>query len=339
MDEGNLAAPYPASEAAEKFERAQRAHSRSLIRSLLGIFFHRPDEKLLSFDQVQELLRSRQGVDLGVQNIAISSIVGSVGRYHDFDRAFLPLDGADGERWKKLDIAMNELRSLPPIDVYKIGDVYFVRDGNHRVSVAKANGLTAIEATVTEIEPRVPLTPGIAPDDLIIKTEYARFLEQTRLDETRPERGIELTEPGHYQILLEHIEVHRYYLGLRWQREPSVEEAATSWYDAVYQPVVDAIESTGIMGQFPRRTEADLYLWVAYRRERLRARYGEMPPDAEVAAEIAEQFSDRPIAKQVKMVTRAIRAAARAAAVSPGPPKPKAPAETQPPDDTPPAIG
>ena len=72
--------------------------------------------------------------------IPIASIIGSVGRYRDFDRAFLPLDGADRERWKRLDVAFNELRDLPPIDVYKIGEVYFVRDGNHRVSVAKANG-------------------------------------------------------------------------------------------------------------------------------------------------------------------------------------------------------
>jgi uncharacterized ParB-like nuclease family protein len=333
MDDSTGAVPYTAFEADEKFERAR---SRSLIRSLLGIFFHRPDQTLLSFDQVQELLRSRQGVDLGIQTISISSIVGSVGRYQDFNRAFLPLGGADEERWKSLDIAMNKLRSLPPIDVYKIGDVYFVRDGNHRVSVAKANGLETMQATVTEIEPRVPLTPDIDVDDLIIKAEYARFLEQTHLDESRPELAIELTEPGHYQTLLEHIEVHRYYLGLEWQREPSPGEAAASWYDTVYCPVVEAIQATGVMGQFPQRTEADLYLWVAYHRERLRARYGELPPDVLVASEIAGQFSDRPIAKQIKMVARAIRAAARAAAVSPEPPEPETARSAHPEAEPPP---
>jgi len=332
MDDTSLAEPYPAFMAAEKFRRAR---SRSLIRSLLGLFSHRPDETLLSFDQVQELLRGRPEVDRGVQIIPIASIVGSVGRYHDFNRAFLPLPGADEERWKRLDVALNELRSLPPIDVYKISDVYFGRDGNHRVSVAKANGLKAIEANVTEIEPRLPLTPVIDVDDLIIKTEYARFQEQTHLAETRPEAGIVLTEPGHYQLLLEHIEIHCYYLGSEWGREPSMEEAAASWYDTVYHPMVDAIRTTAIMGEFPRRTEADLYLWVACERERLRARYGEMPPDVQVAEEIAGQFSDRPIPKLIRAVTRAIKTATHAATAPAEPPCSDAATEPPPQTQTP----
>jgi hypothetical protein len=215
--------------------------------------------------------------------------------------------------------------------VYQIGDVYFVRDGNHRVSVAKANGLDTIEARVTEIESRVPITPEVDIDGLIIKAEYARFLEVTHLDETRPDQVIELTEPGRYHILLEHIEVHRYYLGLMWNREPTLDEAAASWYDAVYLPVVEALRETEILREFPGRTEADLYLWIAYHRERLKERYGEMPPDRDVAAALAEQFSGRPIARFVKMITRAASAAVKAAAESPEPPavapEPRSPAE------------
>ena len=240
MDKPRGTAPYPASAAASKLDRLQ---SRGLIASLLRLFIQEPDEKLLSFDQVQELLRNRLGIDRGTQTIPIANIVGSVGRYRDFNRAFLPLSGADAERWKRLDVALNELRSLPPINVYQIGDVYFVRDGNHRVSVAKANGLTTIDANVTEIKARVSLTPDVDVDDLIIKAEYAHFLEQTGLDETRADQEIELTEPGRYRILLEHIEVHRYYLGQQWGREPSLEEAATSWYDTVYLPIIQAIRT------------------------------------------------------------------------------------------------
>ena len=213
MDDPRGTAPYLAITAANKLERLQ---SRGLIASLLRLFTQKPDETLLSFDQVTELLRDRQEIDRGTQLIPIASIVGSVGRYRDFDRAFLPLSGADAERWKRLDIAYNELRSLPPIDVYKIGGVYFVRDGNHRVSVAKANGLTDIEANVTEVDSRVPLTPDVDVDDLLIKGEYAHFLEMTGLDDSRPQQDIALTEPGRYRILLEHIEVHRYYLGVQW---------------------------------------------------------------------------------------------------------------------------
>jgi hypothetical protein len=319
VDEPSSTLPYSPVVAAQKFERVRR---RNFVRSLLRLFSQKPDETLLSFDQVSELLRSRQEIDRGTQIIPIRNIVGSVGRYRDFDRAFLPLSGANEERWKRLDIAMNELRSLPPIEVYEIGDVFFVRDGNHRVSVAKANGLDTIEAHVMEIESRVPITPEEDIDSLIIKAEYARFLEATHLDATRPDQRIELTEPGRYRILLEHIEVNRYYLGQTLNREPSLEEAAASWYDTVYLPVVEAIRDTEILQQFPDRTEADLYLWIAYHRELLKDRYGEMPLDRDVAAALAEQFSERPIARFVKMITRAVAAAVKAAAESPEPPAP-----------------
>lgn len=321
MDDAPRTAPYPPALAAYKYDHLR---SRSLIWHLLRLFKERPDETLLSFEQVQELLRSRSEIDRGTRPIELARVVGSVGRYRDFDRAFLPLEGADSERWKRLDVAMNELRNLPPIDVYQIGDVYFVRDGNHRVSVAKANGLEFIEASVTEIPALVTLAPDVDVDQIIIKTEYAQFLRQTHLDESRPERQIELTEPGRYQMLLEHIEVHRFYLGLQWNREPSLEEAAASWYDNVYLPIVEAIDDAQILKAFPQRTEADLYFWVAYHRERLKERYGDAPPDREVAASLADKFSGRPIARFVKTISRAISAAIEAASETPGPPAPAA---------------
>ncbi|MCU0510652.1 MAG: hypothetical protein MUC34_20240 [Anaerolineae bacterium] len=317
MDAPPRTPPYPAALAAQKFDRV---YHKPLIRQLLRLFREKPDETLLSFEQVQQLIRDRAEIDRGTQLIELSRIIGSVGRYRDFDRAFLPLSGADAERWKRLDVAMNELRDLPPIDVYQIGDVYFVRDGNHRVSVAKANGLDAIEARVTEVPTLVPLTPETDVDDLIIKIEYAQFLRETRLDETRPDQRIELTEPGRYQILLEHIKVHRYYLGLQWGREPDLAEAAASWYDNVYLPVVQAIKEGDVLEEFPQRTEADLYIWVAYHRERLRESYGEMPPDREVAAGLADRFSGKPFGRFVKMISRAVNAALKAAAESPEPP-------------------
>lgn len=317
MDAPPRTPPYPAALASQKFDRV---YHKPLIRQLLRLFREKPDETLLSFDQVQQLIRDRAEIDRGTQLIEISSIIGSVGRYRDFDRAFLPLSGADSERWKRLDVAMNELRDLPPIDVYKIGDVYFVRDGNHRVSVAKANGLDFIEARVTEVPTMVTLGPETDVDDLIIKAEYAQFLRDTRLDETRSNPLIELTEPGRYQILLEHIQVHRYYLGQQWGREPSMPEAAASWYDNVYLPVIEAIKESGVLGSFPQRTEADLYIWIAYHRERLKERYGGMPADRDVAAGLADRFSGKPFGRFVKMISRAVNAALKAAAESPEPP-------------------
>lgn len=292
---------------------------RALLSPLLGLFSHEPDRQLLSFEQVQSLLRGRTERNRGTQFIPVDHIVGSVGRYRDFDRAFLPLNPAVTERMRRMEQALESGVGLPPIDVYQIGDVYFVRDGNHRVALARQHRHDHIDAHVTEIACRVPLTPDVDVDDLILKAEYSAFLEQTHLDATRPDARIELTEPGRYEILREHIEVHRYYLGLEQQREVDVEEAAASWYDSVYVPVIEAIHETGVVREFPRRTEADLYLWVAYHRERLKES-GCSPDDREVAAGLAEQFSERPVARLVKAVVRAIRAAMQAVSESPEPP-------------------
>lgn len=305
---------YSPGTAAYKFERLQ---SRRVVRSLLGLFTNRPDDSLLSFDDVQAVLRSQTGVPRGTRMIPLDHIVGSVGRYRDFDRAFLPLNPASEERWKGIDVALNESRGLPPIDVYQVGEVYFVRDGNHRVSVAKANHLAEIEARVTEIPARVALTPDLDIDEVIRKAEYARFLEENAL----PEASIEVTEPGRYEQLSEHIAVHRYYLGLERQADVPLEEAARSWYDNVYLPVVEAVRQSGVLQEFPQRTEADLYLWVAYHRERLKEGEGDLPPAEEVAADLADRFSERPWRRLIKAVVRAIRAAVAAASESPRPPQ------------------
>ena len=157
MDDAPRTAPYPPALAAYKYDHLR---TRSLIWHLLRLFKERPDETLLSFEQVQELLRSRSEIDRGTRPIELARVVGSVGRYRDFDRAFLPLEGADSERWKRLDVAMNELRNLPPIDVYQIGDVYFVRDGNHRVSAARGTGRPCASTTRT-IRLAASSTPGL----------------------------------------------------------------------------------------------------------------------------------------------------------------------------------
>ena len=147
-------------------------------------------------------------------------------RYTDFTRTFLPREDFDKDRWARVMQEATGPTGLPPIEVYQIGDVYFVIDGNHRVSVVRQMGATHIQAYVTEVETRVPLSPDIQPDELILKAEYTNFLEVTRLDELRPGADLNMTVPGRYGTLLEHIEIHRYFMGLELQREISHEEAA-----------------------------------------------------------------------------------------------------------------
>ncbi|HID61952.1 MAG TPA: universal stress protein [Anaerolineae bacterium] len=249
---------------------------------------------LLSYEEVRQKLKARGTATQRLEEIPLDAIVGSVGRYTDFTRSFLPRQDSDEERWARVKVKVTDLGGLPPIDVYQIGEAYFVRDGNHRVSVARQLGATHIEAYVTEVRTKVPLSPDTQPDDLILKAEYADFLEHTHLDELRPEADLSVTVTGQYRVLEEHIEVHRYFMGLEQKREIPYEEAVGHWYDEVYLPVVQVIRERGILRDFPGRTETDLYLWVSEHRAALEQALGwEVGPEA-AATDLAARFSPRP---------------------------------------------
>jgi hypothetical protein len=229
---------------------------------------------LLGFEEVKHRLRLRDERYLGLKEIELDKIVGSVGRYKDFTRSFLPRTNAVRSRWQRLDAMARGPEGFPPIEVYKIGDVYFVIDGNHRVSVARALGARTIEAYVTELPTPVPLEPDTKPDDLLIKEGYADFLRETRLDQIRPGSQVILTEPARYRHLIEHISVHRYFMGLEQKRDISWEEAVASWYDNVYMPMIELIRKYDVLSHFPGRTEADLYAWLVKHQEALRLHLG-----------------------------------------------------------------
>jgi nucleotide-binding universal stress UspA family protein len=183
----------------------------------------------------------------GVHEIPLAAIVGSVGRYSDFTRTFLPRQDSDQDR---------------SIEVYKVGEVYFVLDGNHRVSIARQMGLTHLEAHVIEVKSRVPLTPNIQLDDLIVKAEYADFLDQTGLGSFLDVFDLGLTAPGQYEKLKELIECYRETVSAQQSGNITYTQAAETWYNSDYLPTVLAIRERGLLRWFPGRTEADLYLWV-----------------------------------------------------------------------------
>jgi uncharacterized ParB-like nuclease family protein len=267
----------------ETFSAARR---RAFVQDVLAELSGRSDD-LLSFTEVQEQLHlSEPTEDISLEEIPLDKIVGSVGRYRDFNRAFLPRAPIDPERWARID-RLRRHTALPPIDVFRIGDVYFVQDGNHRVSVARARGDKLIRARVIEIPIRVPLGPDTSLDDLILKSGYSEFLEKTSLDRTCPGQRIELTRAGGYRRLLQHIEVHQFYMGLRSRHYPSLDEAAADWYSSVYLPMVERIRASHILARFRGRTEADLYLWIAENRARLQMQYG----GTAVAQEAVDDFA------------------------------------------------
>src|SRR5690606_22485780 len=154
---------------------------------------------------------------------------------------FLPKSNTSEERWARVKMAVSDLTGVPPIEVYQLGDAYFVIDGNHRVSIARQLGTPTISAFVTEVKTRVPLTVHDNPNEIICKSRYAEFLERTNLDKLRPEADLLMTFCAQYSVLLDHIDVHRYYMGLDFQRDVAYEEAVAHWYDEVYMPVVEMV--------------------------------------------------------------------------------------------------
>lgn len=264
----------PVRQQAERdFARARNQAFWSMIWSKL----RGESRDLLSFQDVKSRLRLNDERYLGLQEIPLDHIIGSVGRYKDFDRKFLPKHSVNRERWKAVDMLTLGMEGFPPIEVYKVGDAYFVLDGNHRVSVARANGMKVIEAYVTEFKTAVPFSKDIRPEDLSIMEGYAFFLRETALHELRPTSEVLLSEPSRYPEILHHVQVHHYFLGLECQCPVSWQEAVASWYDKVYLPMVAAIREHNVLEEFPNRTEADLYVWLIRHQGEMRDAYGGDP--------------------------------------------------------------
>jgi len=240
----------------------QRARRQANLQEIMARFTGKSTD-LLSFHEVRDQLKVTGSEEKGLQEIPLQAIIGSVGRYEDFTRTFLPRRNSDQERWARVKIHVTKkgIPDLPPISVYQIGEAYFVEDGNHRVSVARQQGATHIRAYVTDLRTRVSLSPDDRPDDLIVKAEYAAFLEKTNLDLSRPQADLRTTAPGKFWILEAQIEAHRYLIPTVEGEPVSFQEAATYWYDGIYTGFIQVIRDRGLLLDFPDRTETDFYLW------------------------------------------------------------------------------
>lgn len=251
-------------EAQEGFDAARfKAFRRALGATLTG-----RARKLMSLDRLLAAARLDAQFYAGVQEIPLDRVVGSAqeGKGREFDPAFLPTSRRVRDRWARLYEAWVGGAEIPPIDVYKLGDDYYVIDGHHRVSVARSLGLDTIKARVVEVRTRAPLESGVDPAELLRAAEYARFLELTQLDRTRPAARLEVSRLGRYDEILAHILGHRYFLGLEQGHEPSIPEAAASWYDTVYVPVLKVIREHGVLDRWYRgATEADAYVEITRR--------------------------------------------------------------------------
>ena len=276
------------------------ARTKAFLRAIFGVISGHKN-KLMAWDEVKDKLGLRGLVSRGMQTVAIDKIAGSVGRYLDFDDAFLPKNNALANRWRSIDRAFYEDVNLPPIKLYKVGDVYFVLDGNHRVSVLREHGATYIDAEVSEALTRVqPTMADLNADSLTILGEYADFLERTHLDKLRPEQNVRFSIGGAYLRLIEHIAVHRYFMGLDLKRDISEDEAVNDWYDNVYMPIVKSVREDNILREFPNRTEADLYLWIIDHKHFLRESCGCEVTAEDAATDYAENYAPKPPLKRVQ---------------------------------------
>lgn len=252
--------PVDAYESLQTFDRLYR---RGVWKKILGKLRHQ-EEHLVPLASWQELVGSQEMVYRGVQAVPIARIIGTENRFADFDREFLPLVRRDRHRWARIHALYREGKPLPPVSLIKIGNFYFIRDGHHRVSVARAEGALYIDAEVTEIPLSQDLPEG-PPEKVFHALEERIFQERTGLP-------LRVTIPGGYLELLRLIrcfqcspchepgEVHC----LSW------DEAVSGWYTHCYEKVATVIEKSGLLRKFQNRTVTDLYLWILENRNVLR---------------------------------------------------------------------
>ncbi len=253
-----------------------RARNKALFNEIQN--FLNPDKsRLLSFHDVKKILKPKNEVYIGMKTVPIQKIVGSEGRYQDFDNHFLPKASNLRQRWERVDEAHLNDVVLPPIQLYEIGGLYFVRDGNHRVSVSKAQGVQYIDAEVISLQTEIMLKPGITPENIlseVIQYEKRVFYGETGFGDLTDDWNLDFTSPGQYDVIYNHILVHKYYINTGIKEEIPFNDALVSWYKNVYQPVMHAIKKKKLLKKFRSRTASDLYVWIIKQWDDLKQKYG-----------------------------------------------------------------
>jgi hypothetical protein len=248
---------FPRVDAQTDFGRARRQRALSRLAARLR---REPDDVhlILPFEEVVDALGFEGEKRLGLQSIPLDSIVGTVDRGREFDRDFRPTSGRSRRRWENIALAQRTGKSMPPIDVYRVGELHFVKDGHHRVSVARAQGRDTIDAYVTEVVTRVGPERGIRLADLPLKTHERLFAERVPLPQEL-RAHIRPSNRSAYARLAEGVEAWGFRL-MQATREPlSREEVAERWFHEEYEPVVNMLKEAGVCGD---GNETDAYMAV-----------------------------------------------------------------------------
>ena len=267
----------------EDFAKARNKPFFNEIQHLLS-----PEEaSLISLNDVKQLIRPINETYLGMKVIPIDKIIGSEGRYKDFDNNFFPKSSHLRHRWEHVDEAAIKSITLPPIKVYEIDGLYFVRDGNHRVSVAKARGTEFIDAEVVTLQSEIKLKKPNNMNDIvkqIINYEKRLFYAETSFGDITDFWCLDFSRAGRYDVIYNHILTHKYFLNQQQEGEVSMEDAILSWFTKVYVPIISTIQKKKILKKFPKRTYSDLYVWIVRYWDDLKHKFGnnEIPIDLAV---------------------------------------------------------
>lgn len=272
---------FPDEDARTDFERSRR---RANIARLASWVRGQPGDvnEVLPYDEVVSALGYVTERPLGLQVVPVAQIVGSVDRTRDFDRYFRPRSPALRARWQRLAAAQRRGEAMPPVELKKVGDMYFVVDGHHRVSIAFARGFTTIDADVTEVVTRIG-SGGIAVrSDLLLKDHRRLFLERVPLEGAARER-IRFTNAWDYSVLAESVEAWGFRLVQEVGEYLSRAVVAGRWYEEEFAPVIEMARAAGIMES---STDAEVYLFVACERYRLVRKHVWTP---EIISEVSAQ--------------------------------------------------
>ena len=283
-----------------------KAHRKAFLRSMASAFRRQPND-LLAYGEVQRLNKAEAETYQGIKSVPVKDIVGSVDRYQDFDRAFFPRQRHTASRWKNIDRAYHRDVRLPPVQLYKVDDVYFVKDGNHRVSVGRQHGVEFIDAEVIERRVRAPINSTMTAPQILRQLEYAEFLRQTDLDRSRPQHDIRPSGLGRFDVMLAAIRERAVQLTAQRGTPVSLSEAAEVWFDTDYMPIVTSAREAKLLREFPLHSEADVYLWALRNRDRFgTAVFGDT--DASIASAFAESEGKRDRLKRLAVrLQRSVR--------------------------------
>jgi hypothetical protein len=244
-----------------------RARRRATIAKLVARLRGEPDDVgvILPYSEVLDALGFVSERAIGLKVVQLDAVVGTIDRERDFDRRFRPTSGRVRSRWEQIAGAMRRGESMPPVDLLQIGEIYFVRDGHHRVSVSRALGRTDIDANVTQVVTRVDASAAIKLTDLPLKSHERVFFERVPLpDAARAE--IKLSDPWDYAELAESVEAW----GFRAMRDrnEAINRRTTAelWLETEYRPVVAMLREADLVGN---GTETEAYMHIAAERYRL----------------------------------------------------------------------